>query len=230
VQQVLSLIAGVLFVLAFLPYIRAIVKGQTKPAKASWIIWATLDTITLAGMMAKDAVNGQIIGAVMGATTVAILSFIYGKPGWTKLDKFCLAGAALGITLWQVFDSPTLGIVTSLSVVFLGSFPTFKGAYENPEQEDRTAWTIFWLSCVAAVLAVPTWDLDNASQPITFFAIESIMMWLLWKPRIKEQSLEHLNGEEIRQRQLYHDLVDQRPSWQSREDAERQLNRGRPHN
>lgn len=66
-RSVLSLLAGVLFVAGFVPYIRAIVRGQTKPAKASWIIWATLDTITIAGMYAKDAVNGQILGAVLGA-------------------------------------------------------------------------------------------------------------------------------------------------------------------
>lgn len=227
-QKMLSLIAGVLFVLAFVPYINSILRGKlvngkriyTRPSKVTWVIWATLDTITLAGMMAKDAVNGQIVGAVIGAWMVAVLTLIYGKPGWTRLDKFCLAGAALGITFMKVFN-PTMGIVTSLSVVFLGSIPTFKGAYENPAQEDRTAWTIFWLSCVAAVLAIPTFDLDNASQPITFFVIESIMMWLLWKPRIKREPFEHLKKELMLQRQFYQDSIDQRPSGQSREEAER---------
>jgi hypothetical protein len=41
VKQTLSVIAGILFVAGFFPYIKAILKGETKPAKASWIIWAT---------------------------------------------------------------------------------------------------------------------------------------------------------------------------------------------
>jgi hypothetical protein len=183
VQEFFSWAAGVLFIIAFVPYILAIAKGDAKPSKATWFIWASLDSIILYGMFAKGALNNQIIGAVTGAWAVFLLSLFYGEKGWTKLEMFCLAGAALGITLWQVFDSPTLGIITSLSVVFIGAFPTFKRAYDHPAQEDRTAWTIFWISCVCAVLAIPVWDWDNAAQPITFFVIESIMMWLLWKPR-----------------------------------------------
>lgn len=185
-KTIASIVAGLLFLAAFVPYIRAIVRGDTKPAKASWIIWATLDSITIAGMFAKHTVNGQILGAVLGAWTVAFLAIKHGKPGWTKLDKFCLGGAVLGIVLWQVFSNPVLGIMTSLSVVFLGSFPTFASAWHNPAQEDRTAWTIFWLSCVAAMLAIPAWTLADAAQPITFTVIESTMVYILFlKPQSK---------------------------------------------
>lgn len=186
IRSVLSIVAGLLFIAAFVPYIRAIVRGDTKPAKASWVIWASLDSITIAGMYSKDAVNGQILGAVLGAWTVAVLAFRYGTPGWTLLDKFCLGGAVLGIVLWQVFSNPVLGIVTSLLVVFLGSIPTFTSAWKDPSKEDRTAWTIFWSSCVVAVVAIPSWTLQDASQPITFFVIESIMMYILYVRKEKQ--------------------------------------------
>lgn len=184
IRNALSIVAGLLFIVAFVPYIRAIVRGDTKPAKASWIIWASLDSITIAGMYSKDAVNDQILGAVLGAWTVAILALRYGTPGWTRIDKLCLGGAVLGIVLWQVFSNPVIGIMTSLSVIFLGSIPTFRSAWKDPSKEDRVAWTIFWVSCVAAVAAIPSWTLQDASQPITFFVIESIMMYILYfRPR-----------------------------------------------
>jgi hypothetical protein len=182
-KEPLSVIAGLLFVIAFVPYILAIVRKTARPAKASWISWATLDTITLAGMFAKDTLNGQIIGAVAGAWIVAILSMRFGTPGWTKLDKFCLAGAVLGIALWAIFKNPVLGIITSLCVVFIGSIPTFVSAWKNPKNENRIAWTIFWISCVAAFFGIPKWTLADASQPITFLSIETIMMFLLYVPR-----------------------------------------------
>lgn len=175
--------AGILFVAAFVPYIRAILRNETKPAKASWLIWATLDSITLAGMYAAGTLNGQILGAVTGAWIVAGLAMKYGESGWSLLDKFCLAGAALGITLWQVFDSPVLGIVTSLSVVFIGAIPTFVSAWKEPSRENRTAWTIYWISCVFALIAVPEWTLASAAQPVVFFAVESVMMYILYIKR-----------------------------------------------
>jgi hypothetical protein len=179
-MYILSTVAGILFVIGFVPYIYSILRKATKPAKASWVIWASLDSITLAGMIAKDTINGQILGAVIGGWVVVIFALKYGIPGWTKLDKFCLGGAILGITLWQIFSNPIFGIMTSLNVVFLGSVPTFVSAWKDPSREDKLAWTIFWLSCVCAVIAIPHWTLEDAAQPITFFAIETIMMYILY--------------------------------------------------
>ncbi len=180
IKHVLTVIAGVLFLLGFVPYIYSILKGQSKPAKASWVIWAILDTITLAAMYAKNAVNGQIIGAVIGAWIIVVLAFLYGKPGWTKLDKYCLGGAALGIALWVAFNDPVWGIVVSNAVVFLGAFPTYKPAWNDPWREDKFAWTLFWLSCVFAILAIPAWTLEDATQPVVFFVVESIMMYIIY--------------------------------------------------
>ena len=180
VRSILSVLAGLLYVAAFVPYIRAILRKETQPAKASWIIWASLDTITLAGMLAKHTVNGLIVGALIGAWMVVILALKYGKSGWSRLDKFCLGGAVLGIVLWGISGNPTFGIVTSLSVVFLGSFPTFASAWNDPSKEDRTAWTIFFIACVVAMFAIPARTLADAAQPVTFLVIETIMVSILY--------------------------------------------------
>jgi hypothetical protein len=145
-QQMLTITSGALFVIGFLPYGIAIVRGKTKPAKASWIIWASMDSVLLAGMFAKGAVNGQILGAVLGAWIIVALALKFGTPGWTKLDKFCLAGTVLGVTLWWIFGNPLLGIVINLSVGFIGSMPTIASAWQDPSREDKFAWTIFWAS------------------------------------------------------------------------------------
>jgi hypothetical protein len=78
-----------------------------------------------------------------------------------------------------------MGIVTSQIVCFLGSIPTFVSAWEDPSKEDKTAWTIFWISCVCAVLAIPAWTLADALQPLNFFAIQSVMMLILFvRPKL----------------------------------------------
>lgn len=202
-KETLSVLAGLLQVAGFFPYVRAILRdrrmpigtpGKMEPSKATWIIWASLDTITLAGMYVKDTVNGQILGAVLGVWVIVVFALKYGAPGWTKLDKFCLGGAVLGIVLWQVFNDPVLGIMTSLSVVFLGSIPTFVSAWKDPNHEDKLAWTISWVACVCAIIAIPHWTLADAAQPITFFAIGSVMMYILY---VRPRSL--VNGSAIKE-------------------------------
>jgi len=187
--KTLFVLSGILFIAGFVPYIISILHKETKPAKASWIIWVALDTITFAGMLVKETANGQIIGAVIGGWLTVILALKYGISGWSKLDKFCLGGAILGIVLWQTFDDPVLGILTSQGATFLGSIPTFLSAWKDPSRENKFAWTIFFASCVCAVIAIPHWTLADATQPITFFVVESTMMYILFiQPLVKRRS------------------------------------------
>ena len=179
-RETLSVLAGMLYLVGFGPYIRGIFRGETKPAKASWIIWAILDVVMLAAMIAKESVNGQIIGAAMGACTVAILALRYGLPGWSIIDRLCLLGAALGIALWWLFREPTVGLVVSTTVILIGSSPTFVSAWKDPTREDRTPWMLYFLSCLLALAAFPAWTWEDASQPIAFTLIESVMMYLLY--------------------------------------------------
>lgn len=204
-SKTLSLVAGILFVLGYIPYIRAIwqtrklptgAKGKAEPAKASWVIWTTLDAINLAAMYAANTLNGQIVGAIVGAMIVVVLALRFGKPGWTKLDRLCLGGAAAGIALWAIFQSPVLGIAVSNAVVFIGSFPTFASAWKDPSRENRLAWTLYWVSCLFATAAIPAWTLGDATQPLTFLAVETIMMFILFvRPRFR--SVEPATLEDV---------------------------------
>ena len=189
-KDIFTVIAGILYMVGFVPYAVAIIRKRTRPSKASWIIWTLLDTITIAAMYAKDAVNGQILGTVIGAWIVVFLAMKYGTPGWTQLDKLCLSGAVLGVVLWWVFNNPIVGMAISLCVVTVGSIPTFVSAWKNPENEDKLAWTIFTISCLFALLAIPKLTFEDVVQPASFTTIELIMMYILFihKPTVKPQS------------------------------------------
>jgi hypothetical protein len=181
IYKFFSILSGVIFTLAFVPYIRAIVKKQTKPAKASWVIWASLDTITFAAMAVKGTINGQIASAIVCAWSVVVLAMIFGEKGWTKLDKVCLIGALMGVGLWLTFNDAIFGIIVGQLVIFLGSIPTFKHAHRHPEQENRLAWFLYWLSCLPAVYAgTQQMTFESLAQPITFLAVESTMVYLLF--------------------------------------------------
>lgn len=184
-KETFSVLAGFLSIIAYVPYIRAIVKGYTKPAKASWIIWASIDTITFYGMYIEDTLNGQIIATVIGVWLIAALALKYGSRGWTKIDKSCLGGTVLSILLWQMFNSPTLGIVASVSAGSIGSIPTCAAAWNDPGRENKLAWTIFFVSCVLTVIAMPHWTWADATQPISFLVIGITMMYILYlRPRL----------------------------------------------
>ncbi len=175
----MNTLAGVLFFIAFLPYIWAIVNGQTVPSPVSWAIWASVDTLALVAMRKEKATSGQLTGAVTGAWIITVLALVFGKPTMGFIEWVSIAGAAAGIILWQKTGNAVLAIICSQVAVFTGAIPTFAGAYQNPAQEDPIAWSIWFVSCICALLAIKKWNLANALQPLTFTAIETVMVTLV---------------------------------------------------
>jgi len=169
-------LSGILFFAAFLPYVWAIVNGQTVPSPVSWAIWASVDTLALLAMRKEKATSGQLTGAVAGAWVITILALVFGRPTMGSIEWVSIAGAVAGIVLWQRTGNAVLAIICSQVAVFAGAIPTFVKAYANPAQEDPIAWSIWFISCICALLAIKKWNLANALQPLTFTAIETTMV------------------------------------------------------
>ena len=175
----MNTISGVLFFVAFLPYIWASVNHQTVPSPVSWAVWASVDTLVLVAMKKEKAPIGQITGAVAGAWIVTLLAIIFGKPTMGSIEWVSIVGAVAGIVLWQRTDNAVLAIVCSQLAVFVGAFPTFANGYSNPSQENPIAWTIWFVSCIFALFAIKKWNLAEALQPVTFTVIETVMVVLV---------------------------------------------------
>ena len=175
----MNALSGVLFFVAFLPYIWAIVNGQTVPSLVTWAIWAIVDTLALLAMRKEKAACGQLTGCVIGAWIITVLALAFGKPTMGSIEWVSIAAAVIGIVLWQKTGNAVLAIICSQVAVFAGAIPTFVGAYTNPLQEDPLAWSIWLVSCVCALFAIRKWNLANALQPLTFTMIQTIMVILV---------------------------------------------------
>ncbi len=181
-RHVLSDLAGVIVIAAYFPYIRAIRRQSATPAKASWLIWAVIDSLLLYGMFVRHVVNGQILGTVAVIWLVVVLAFFYGEAGWSRLDKMCLAGAVVGLVL--ILVNPTWSIVLLAITSFVGAIPTFYSTWRDPAREDRVTWAMYWVSCVLTVVAIPSWSASAGAQPVSFLIVQTTMVYLLFvRPR-----------------------------------------------
>ncbi len=189
-KEIFAVASGVLFLAGYVPYIRGTLQGKIAPSKASWITWAILDALTVSGMHSKHALNAQIVGALAGSSAVAFLSLKYGAWGWTRLDKICLGAAGIGIVLWLALRDPIFGILVFTGANIPGSIPTFRSAWNDPAKEASPAWMIWWVSCLLAVATIPAWTLAHAAQPLTFFALNCVMVLLVHvRPLMKREHL-----------------------------------------
>lgn len=178
-SKAFSVLSGLIFLYAFSPYIKAILRKEATPRKATWLVWAAGDIVTLSGMLAKHTFSWQMVAASIGASTVFFLAILNGEPGWTKRDKVCLSIAFLAIVLWMYFGDSNVGIALSLIALAVAAWPTYVSAWEKPENEDRKTWFFFNLSSILAILAIPSCTFANAAPPIVFLAIDIPMIFLV---------------------------------------------------
>ena len=164
-KEVFGVVAGVLSVVAFFPYVYSIIKGKTKPARATWFIWTAVTVMLF--LSYKDVGGGSAIwlslGYVIGVGVTALLSIKYGKGGWSFLDRAVLALSILVIFIWWGTGSALLALVMTMFADVLGAIPTIKHSYLNPEEESRIAWSIGLFANFINLFAIEAWDFTHAA-------------------------------------------------------------------
>ena len=188
-KEMFSVIAGILSICGLALYIRSIIVGETKPAKASWIIWATITTITMISLYLEGSINGQIVGSTIGNWGVVIALFRY-KSIWKPSHKFYIASAFVGIVLSVLFRDPMFAIAISLGVTLIGAFPTFSSTWEDSNREYKPTWTLYAISCIFVLLAIPELSVKDCIQPITYAIVGGVMIYLLYlRPKSKQNPM-----------------------------------------
>ena len=70
--------------------------------------------------------------------------------------------------------------------------PTIQHARKTPHEEDRLAWTLTVLGDFLAVVAIDHWTFGVALYPIYMVAINGIVLFYLYRPRlIQENALRY---------------------------------------
>ncbi len=96
------IISSILTLGAAVPYIIEIIRGNTKPRIASWLIWTVLTGIAAIASYSDGQIPSAILMAVATIDTglVVILGYRYGDKHFERLDMVCLSGAVVGLGLW----------------------------------------------------------------------------------------------------------------------------------
>lgn len=181
-----SALSGIFVLIGVITYIFAVIRGHTRPSKASWTIWTVLAVLTAGGMYQAHALNVQIAAVTIGNIIITVLAFKYGRSGLSTLDKLSYTGAGLGIVLWIITQNPLYVIVTSLAINGIGAVPTIQKAWYNPREESILGWTFIFLASLAQSFAIPAWTIANVLQPLVYLVIQSLILSLLLIPYVKK--------------------------------------------
>ncbi|MCU0568598.1 MAG: hypothetical protein MUF49_18625 [Oculatellaceae cyanobacterium Prado106] len=180
-QSTVGLFAGLFSILCFIPYIVTTVQGKTQPSRVTWWIWFFLSLIVSATQYSSGAVHTiwLPLGGAIAQFVIAILSLKKGEGEWSRFDQICLLSAMSSLLLWWLFKSPVIAIILNLIADLLGTLPTIKKAYTQPETENSLTWVLYLIASILNLLAIENWSFTSSAFPVYIFLVNSIIVFCL---------------------------------------------------
>lgn len=156
-KALLGAAATVLTFAIFVPYIRSIGRGTTRPHVFSWVVWALGTFIVFLAQLAG--------GAGVGAWPIGISAAITGWIAWlawrrrgdvtiTRTDWACFAAALAALPCWVFTDDPLWAVVILTAVDLVGFGPTLRHAWSDPHAESASFFALAAVRNALVVLAL----------------------------------------------------------------------------
>lgn len=167
-KELLSVAAIILTFVLFVPYIRSIYLGRTKPHVFSWIVWGmgTL-TVFFAQLAGQGGLGAWPIG-VSGVITSYIALLAYLKRAdthITRADWIFFIAALSALPFWFFTSNPLWAVVALTVVDVMGFGPTVRKAYRYPHEESAKFFALSVARNLLVILALERYSLTTALFP-----------------------------------------------------------------
>ena len=175
--EIFGYLSGSLMILSVIPYIRSILKGNTKPQRMTWLIWSILTLIAFFSQLAKGASWSLFVtgGDMIAILITFIFSVKYGVGGFRKLDILSLFGAGVSLLLWYLTNEPAVALFLIILIDIIGANLTIIKSWKNPETENWICWAMCGVGGLFGILSVGSLNFVLLSYPIYICLMNSIL-------------------------------------------------------
>lgn len=176
-HTVLGVGASIVMLLLIPPYVKSILREETKLSPVSWFGWALLYAIAAAAQASKGldwSLAIMVIGTFSTAT-VAIVALRTGRVVWTHIDRFCIGTAILAVILWGVTGEPLIALVLSIIADLAVSVPTLYKTYLEPSSEPWLLWVVYTTAVMLEIVATRDLTIYNLFAPLYSLVVDALI-------------------------------------------------------
>ncbi|MDH2435905.1 hypothetical protein QCD60_25575 [Pokkaliibacter sp. MBI-7] len=186
-----SALAIALTFIAYLPYIRSIHDGRTKPHVFSWIIWGMTTLVVGVAQWVDNGGAGSWPIVISGLLTLYVAVLAFTKRGDFSVSRsdwvyFWLAMSSL--PLWYLTADPLIAVIILTVVEIFGFMPSFRKAYLLPHEERLSFFMILAIRNGISLLALEHYSLVTILFPLVSGAL-CVAFFALVVMRRRELSL-----------------------------------------
>lgn len=167
-KQLFSAIALLLTFVAFYPYVRSILREETRPHVFSWMIWAAGTVVVFFAQLADGAGIGAWPIGISGCITFGVAILALTKSADTSIvpvDWGFLALALTALPLWWLTSHPLYAVIILTIVDLLGFGPSIRKAHDHPYEENATFFFLGAIRNAFVVLALEAYSWTTALFP-----------------------------------------------------------------
>lgn len=167
-KNIFGFIAVILTFAGYAPYIKSILKKETKPHIYSWSVWLLDGLIIFALQVTHGAGAGAFVtlAAALMSLTVLILAFSHkGKRDIQTIDTVFLILALVALLVWFFAKQPLISTILIMTVDMLGFLPTIRKSWSQPYSENIIFYEVNVLRFILTVSALSEYSLITVLYP-----------------------------------------------------------------
>lgn len=170
-KDIVGVVAVALTFIGYVPYLKDVVHGRTKPHIYSWFLWGFVTFIAFALQISAGGGIGAFVtlAASLMCLTVFVLGITKnGRNDITKVDTafFILALVALGF--WLIAKQPVVSIILTTTIDLLAFGPTIRKSWHRPDSETLSLYFLSTFRFALAVFALQTYTFVTMLYPIAW--------------------------------------------------------------
>lgn len=166
-----------------LSYLVSTLKGETKPNKVTWFMWALAPLIVFVAELQQGVGLSSLMTFAVGFGPLLIFfaSFLNKKTGWklTTFDVTCGVLSLIGLLLWGITRVGNVAIFFAILADGIAAIPTFVKSYYYPETENYQVFLFAGIGAVITMFTIKEWNFAHYAFPIYILSICSIFVLLI---------------------------------------------------
>jgi len=177
----LGIIAILMALYSYVPYVKDIFAGKTKPHAFTWLVWGLLTSIAFFGQMADKGGPGAWVTGISAALCIFtfFLALQKGEKNITKSDWFSLGACGVAMVLWFLTKTPLWSVILVTVIDLLAFYPTIRKSYWKPYEETLVTYLISGLKFIIAIIALENFSVITWLYPASLIFINLGFVWML---------------------------------------------------
>ena len=178
----LASIAIFLTLYAYIPYLKGIFQGKTKPHFFTWIVWSILTFIAFLIQIVEGGGMGSwpTIVASLTCFSITLLAIKYGSKDIKRIDYIFLFASIISIPFWILTDNPAYSAILVTAIEIIAALPTVRKSWHRPKEEIMSTYILNTIRYVFSIFALASISVSTIAYPLGMVFMNGLIFSVLF--------------------------------------------------